>query len=212
MRLFLIRHGRMAGDPYIRPPRPVSGCLDDEGLAQARALNFALRDERIDCALSSPYGRALQTCEIAIAPRDIPVVIVPGLEEWTPAPEVRAMTPTEFEAMSQRDKLFYAEETWKTEAGEGCLDMYARIVPALLSALAAQGWRHRAGGWIPDTPADADKTIAVFAHGGSLNVMLSFLLGIQPFPPGRFSFGLTATARLDFTPRRDIYHPALRIE
>jgi len=185
--------------------------LSDDGILQAQALNLALKDTRIDCALSSPYGRALQTCEIAIAPRDIPVAIVPGLEEWTPNPDVQKMNNTEFEALCGRDRERHVEETWKTEVGEGCFDMYARIVPALLNALAAQGWHHRLGGWVPDENA-ADKTIALFAHGGSLNVMLSFLLGLQPFPAGRFAFELTGVAQLDFSPRRGIWHPALKIK
>ncbi|MCL1909459.1 MAG: phosphoglycerate mutase family protein [Kiritimatiellaeota bacterium] len=211
MRLLLIRHARIAGDPFICPPRPVSGCLSDEGLRQAQALNLALAAERIDCALSSPYGRALQTCEIAIAPRDIPVVIVPGFEEWTPAPAVREMTDTEFEALCARNRELHAEETWKTEAGEGCFDMYARIVPAFLNALAAQGWRHHSGAWVPDDDNAAAKTIAIFAHGGSLNIMLSFLLTLQPFPVGRFAFDLTGVAAIDFTPLRNLWHPALKI-
>ena len=211
MRLFLIRHGQMAGDPFVCPERPVKGCLSEEGVRQARALNLALCGERIDTALSSPYGRALQTCEIVIAPRDIPVVVVPGLEEWIPNPDVQKMNSTEFEAMCARDRDRFAEETWKTEAGEGSFDMYARIVPALLGALAAQGWHHRMGGWVPEGGAET-KTLALFAHGGSLNVMLSFLLGISPFPKGRFVFELTGLARVEFTPRRDIWHPALLIK
>ena len=210
MRLLLIRHARIAGDPFLCPTRPVSGCLSEEGVRQANALNLALKDERIDAAISSPYGRALQTCEIAIAPRDIPVSIVPGLEEWMPNPDVQKMNGTEFEAMCNRDRERYAEETWKTEAGEGCYDMYARVIPAFLNALAAHGWRHRMGGWLPDANA-AEKTIALFAHGGSLNIILSFLLGLQPFPVGRFAFDLTGAARIDFSPRRELWHPALNI-
>ena len=38
MKLLLVRHGQMAGDPYLCPDRPVSGCLSPEGVAQARAL------------------------------------------------------------------------------------------------------------------------------------------------------------------------------
>ena len=210
MRLLLIRHGKISGDPFICPARPVSGCLSDEGVAQAQALNRALQNETIDCAVSSPYGRALQTCEIAIAPRDIPVFITPGLEEWHPNPDVQKMNTTEFEAMCARDRERYAEETWKTEAGEGCYEMYARIIPAFLDALAHQGWRHRMGAWVPD-PGTETKTIALFAHGGSLCVMLSFLLGLPPFPVGRFAFELTGLAEINFTPRRDLWHPALKI-
>ena len=53
MKLLLIRHGKMAGDPYVCPARPVFGCLsDDGGVPQARALAARLKDEPIHMALS----------------------------------------------------------------------------------------------------------------------------------------------------------------
>ena len=42
MKLLLIRHGKMKGDPFCEPPSPVTGCLSDEGVAQAEALGRAL--------------------------------------------------------------------------------------------------------------------------------------------------------------------------
>lgn len=208
MKLFLIRHGRMAGDPYIRPQPPVAGCLSAEGVAQAEALQCALRGERIDAAFSSPYGRALQTAEIALAGRDVPITIVPGLEEWIPNPALIDAPSTVFEEMQKRDRALFAEETWKTEAGEGAFDVYARVVPPFLSALAGFGWHHRMGAWVPEE-GRAESGVAVFAHGGSLNVMVSFLLGMMPFPVGRFSFELTGVAEIVFNERRGLFYPAL---
>lgn len=200
----------MAGDPYVCPDRPVSGCLSPEGVAQARALDAALASTHIDAAFCSPYGRALQTAEIAFAEHGVPITIVPGLEEWKPDPALRHAPSTVFEAMQQRDRERYAEETWKTEQGEGAFDVYARVVPALLGALAGFGWRHRMGGWTPE-PGTEEATVAVVAHGGSLNVMLAFLLGVAPFPVGRFSFALTGVATIDFTERHGIRYPALSL-
>jgi len=211
MKLLLVRHGQMAGDPYLCPDRPVSGCLSPEGVAQAQALRDALASTRIDAAFSSPYGRALQTAEIAFAERGVPITIVPGLEEWKPDPALRDVTSTVFEAMQARDRERYAEETWKTEQGEGAFDVYARVVPALLGALASFGWHHRMGGWIPD-PGTEEATVAITAHGGSLNVMLAFILGVAPFPVGRFSFALTGVATIGFTERHGIYYPALSLQ
>jgi broad specificity phosphatase PhoE len=210
MRLLLIRHGQMAGDPYVCPARPVSGCLSPEGVAQAGALRDALAAERIDAALSSPYGRALQTAEIALTGRGVPITIVPGIEEWKPAVELRSATSTVFEALQARDLERYAEETWKTEQGEGAFDMYARVVPAALAALAGLGWHHRMGGWVPETGTEG-RTVAVFAHGGSLSVLLAFLLGVAPFPVGRFSFALTGVAQLSFVERRGLHYPTLAL-
>ena len=210
MKLLLIRHARMAGDPFATPPSPVTGCLSPAGVAEASALEKALADIPIDVALVSPYGRAVETAERALAGRGVRILRVAGLEEWMPSEKFRNALSTEAEAMLERDRGRHAEETWKTELGEGVYDMLARTVPALLGALAAEGWHMRAGGWVPDAGAE-NKTIAVFAHGGSLNAILSFLLGVRPFPVGSFSFGHCGVATVDFTERKGVYFPALRL-
>ncbi len=210
MKLLLVRHGRMADDPYCAPASPVAGCLHPDGGAQAEALGRALATTPIDAAFSSPYGRAVETAERALAGREIEIVRVPGLQEWTPSPEFRNATSTEASAMAARDADRWAEETWKTELGEGTCDVCARVVPALLGALASVGWHARQGGWVPD-PGAEKKTVAVFAHGGSLNAMLSFLLGVRPFPVGCFSFPPCGVASVSFEPRRGIWFPALEL-
>lgn len=210
MKLLLIRHGRMKGDPFCEPASPVDGCLHPDGIAQAEALGRALADTPIDAVFSSPYGRAVETAERALTGRGLAVVRVPGLQEWTPSLAYRYATSTEASAMAARDADRFAEETWKTDLGEGAFDLYARVVPALLRALATVGWRMRQGGWICD-PGTEGKTVAVFAHGGSLNTALSFLLGVRPFPVGSFSFPYCGIATLRFTERRGIHYPALEL-
>ena len=200
----------MAGDPFATPPSPVTGCLSPEGVAEASALAKTLADIRIDVALVSPYGRAVETAERALAGRGVRMARVAGLEEWMPSETFRHAISTEAEAMLERDRRRHAEETWKTELGEGVFDMLARVVPAFLDALAAEGWRMRSGGWVPDDGAEG-KTVALFAHGGSLNAVLSFLLGVRPFPVGVFSFAHCGVATVDFTERAGVYFPALRI-
>ena len=189
MKLLLIRHARMAGDPYCEPESPVTGCLHPDGVAQAEALGRALAATPVDVAFSSR---------------------VPGLQEWTPSPAFRYATSTEASAMAARDADRWAEETWKTELGEGTFDVLARVVPALLGALASVGWHARQGGWTCDEGAEK-KTVAVFAHGGSLGAMLTFLLGVRPFPVGCFSFPYCGVATIAFSPRRGVYHPALEL-
>ena len=211
MRILLIRHGTMAGDPYVCPARPVSGCLSAEaGVPQARALAEKLKKVPIDYALSSPYGRALQTAEMALDGRDVPIRILDCLIEWQPNPELKSATSTVFEAIMQRESGRFAEETWKTALGEGCFDMYARIIPPFLAALSDLGMHARHGGFVPDAEA-AGKTIAVFAHGGSLNVVLSHLLGVRIFPTGTFHLEETSVATVEFTERQGVYYPGLRI-
>lgn len=201
----------MAGDPYCEPASPVTGCLHAEGVAQAEALGRALAGTQIDVVFSSPYGRAVETAERALAGRGLEVVRVPGLQEWTPSPEFRYATSTEASAMAARDAERYAEDTWKTELGEGTYDVCARVVPAFLGALASVGWHKRYGGWVVDEGAE-NKTVAVFAHGGSLGTMLTFILGVPPFPVGGFSFSYCGMAGISFNARRGIYYPALELK
>jgi broad specificity phosphatase PhoE len=210
MRLWLIRHGEVDGDPFIRPQPPVTGCLSRRGVLQARATAQALAGERIDLALTSPYARAVQTAETIMAGRPGAVRIVEAFHEWLPAAAVRDPSAAEAEAMQQRDTKRFAEETWKTEQGEGAFDIYARVVPALLSELATVGLHHRLGGWEANAGAK-DLGVAVVAHGGSLNVMLAFILGVAPFPVGRFDFDLAGVAEVRFSERRGIHYPALRL-
>ncbi len=211
MKIFLVRHGKMAGDPFVTPSRPVSGCLSaDVGIPQAKAAAAALKNERIDVAFSSSYGRALQTAEIVLGGRDTPIHIMDCLKEWIPNAELRGVSSTRFEDMCSRDRDRYIEETWKTELGEGTYDMYARIIPPLLAEMANVGIYSRMGGFVADKGAE-DLRLAIFAHGGSLNVMLSHLLGLPPFPSGRFSFEETGVAVLNFTERRGIHYPSLHI-
>ncbi len=210
MKLLLIRHAQMAGDPFCRPSRPVSGCLSELGVRQAEALATRLAETPINRAIASPYGRALQTAEIALAGRNVPIQILDCLHEWLPNPNLAEMPSTEAEAIHRRAAESYAEETWKTDLGEGCFDMYARIVPPFLKTLDGLGIHARHGGYVLDNAA-RDLTIAVFAHGGSLSTLLAFLLDCRPFPTGHFGFGYTGMAVVEFSECRGIHYPTLTL-
>jgi broad specificity phosphatase PhoE len=208
MTLLLIRHGEMQGDPYACPERPVEGCLSAAGVAQARAAREALAGTPIDVAFSSPYGRALQTAEIVLEGRDAPLTVLDFLKEWLPNRALDSLPPQEYERIVALQDDLYVEETWCTELGEGCFDMYARICPPFMKVLDEHGIHQRLGGFVCDAGA-RELTVAVFAHGGSLSVLLTFILGLPPFPLSRFSFELTGVARVAFVERKGIFHPQL---
>jgi broad specificity phosphatase PhoE len=210
MTLLLVRHGEMRGDPFVCPEPPVTGCLSNAGIAQAARACEALAATRIDVAFSSPYGRALQTAGIVLEGRAVPLTILDGLKEWQPNRALKTMPPQDHERILTLQDELYVEETWQTELGEGCLEMSARVWPCVLKALASCGIHHRMGGFILDDDA-RDLGLAFFAHGGSLGVALSFILGMPPFPLARFSFDLTGVARVTFVERKGIFHPQLAI-
>lgn len=80
-RLILARHGETGwntrrlvnGDPSV----PVG--LTDRGREEARRLGEALRDERLDLCATSAFPRTQETAAIALAGRDVPLLVVPEL-------------------------------------------------------------------------------------------------------------------------------------
>ncbi|HXY42214.1 MAG TPA: histidine phosphatase family protein [Vicinamibacteria bacterium] len=208
VRLTLVRHGEAAGDPFAAPSRPVHGFLSERGVQQAEAARRALAEERFDVAFSSPYGRALQTAEAVLQGRAVEIRVLPFLREWLPNPALAGAPKETLDEVTRRASQAYAEESWKTGLGEGTFEMYARIVPPFLAELDRLGIHNRMGGFVVDEKARG-LSIVVFAHGGTLNVLLSHLLGLRPFPQGAFAFELTGVALLQLTERQGIGYPQL---
>lgn len=212
MKLFLIRHGEIAGDPFCTPERPVSGCLSEvNGLHQAQGTADALKTASIDIAFSSSYGRALQTAETVMQYHpDAPLKVFDFLQEWQPNRDLDEVPGTEYERILEAQRDLPAEQMWQTDLGEGCYQAYARVVPPLLNELRVVGIKAEHGGFSLSEQAEK-MTLAIFAHGGSLGVILAFLLGLPPFPLSRFAFELTGVAELEFFKQNDVYYPTLRI-
>jgi broad specificity phosphatase PhoE len=72
------------GDPGIRCP------LTEVGRAQAQKLAEELRDEPLDLVAITEFERVRETAEIALAGRDVPVLVVPELND----PRVGALEGT----------------------------------------------------------------------------------------------------------------------
>ncbi len=210
VRITLIRHGEAAGDPFATPSRPVRGFLSPRGEQQAEAARRALATMPFDIAFSSPYGRALQTAETVLRGREVEIRVRPFLAEWMPNPTLDTLPKPQAEEIRRRADQAFAEESWKTELGEGTFEMYARIVPPFLAELDRLGIHGRMGGFVVDEKARG-LSVVVFAHGGTLNVLLSHLLGLRPFPMGAFAFELTGVAELQLAERQGIGYPQLII-
>jgi broad specificity phosphatase PhoE len=84
-RLIVARHGEseysarglLNGDPSI----VVS--LTEAGRAQARSLGEPLADEPIGVCAVTEFARTRETAELALAGRDVPLVVVPDLNDHT---------------------------------------------------------------------------------------------------------------------------------
>ncbi len=210
MRIYFIRHGRMAGDPHRYEKPPVQGCLSPEGVAQAAALGRALSGVAFDRVYASPLGRAIQTAQALTRKPGVEIELREWLVEWRPAHILQGGNPANFEQLCRDAAKLRPEQTWKTEAGEGALEMAARLVPGWIALLESLGVHAGHGGYLLDDPAD-DRNVALVAHGGSLGHLLSFVLGIPIKPNPPIQFAQTGTAIVSFLPQVDVWYPTLEI-
>ena len=158
MQLLLVRHAL--------PHRTEAGEgadpeLSEEGWQQARRLPEALARFPLTRLVSSPQRRAIQTAEpvaqaIGLTP-DIDERLAEydrGLSHYVPIEQVRTERPEEWARMAQGHLPSSVDE-----------DAFrARVAAALSDIVAAAGH---------------DDTVAVFSHGGVINVILHELLGTR---------------------------------
>ncbi|MCV7343613.1 histidine phosphatase family protein [Mycolicibacterium rhodesiae] len=158
MQLLLVRHAL--------PHRTEAGEgsdpeLSDEGWDQARRLPEALDRFPLARLISSPQRRALQTAEPVAKATGLTVDIDDrlaeydrGLSHYVPIEQVRKERPEEWARMADG---------------------------RLPSTVDEDEFRGRVGAALTDivTAADHDETVAVFSHGGVINVILHELLGTK---------------------------------
>ncbi|BBX05474.1 histidine phosphatase family protein [Mycolicibacterium aichiense] len=158
MQLLLVRHAL--------PHRTEAGEgsdpeLSDEGWDQARRLPEALDRFPLARLISSPQRRALQTAEPVAKATGLTVDIDDrlaeydrGLSHYVPIEQVRKERPEEWARMADGRLPSTVDE-----------DEFRGRVSAALSDIVAA--------------ADHDETVAVFSHGGVINVILHELLGTK---------------------------------
>jgi probable phosphoglycerate mutase len=209
MELYLIRHAEMQGDPHSEHQPPVENCLSELGCQQAMALREVASAHHFSAVFCSPLGRAVQTAQ-SVAREGQTIHVLPWLMEWKPATVLGMCEESEYESVAAAAALLRPEESWKTPAGEGTLEMAQRVIVGFQRLMAAHGVRCGHGGYLLEQPDDQQK-IALVAHGGSLACLTGFLMGIpiRPFTPISFSF--TGTAVFKFVRRIDVWHPTLVI-
>jgi len=172
MQLILVRHGLPERSAVTDDPP-----LAAEGRDQARRLAGWLAAERIDAVFSSPMQRAVQTAEAYAAMKGCEVQIHEGVAEFDRG--AGAYTPLE---ELKRDD--YAAWRAFAEGGyEADMDGFAQRVGAGLEEIIA---------------SHPSKTVAVFCHGGVVNVWTARVLGLAPqlfFEPGYTSLHRYLCAR-----------------
>ncbi|OBG77121.1 phosphoglycerate kinase [Mycobacterium sp. E2462] len=156
MQLLLVRHAL----PLRSEPGEGSDPeLSAEGIAQIERLPDALARFPISRVVSSPQRRAIQTAEPVAAARELTVEIDDRFAEY------------------DRDlKLYIPVEQIRAEMPEE----WARLAQGHLpSAVDEDAFRDRVRAAVGDlvSAADPEDTVAVFSHGGVINVLLHEILG-----------------------------------
>jgi len=156
MQLLLVRHGL----PLRSEPGEGSDPhLSEDGLAQVARLPEALARFPITRVVSSPQRRAVQTAQPVAAARRLTVEVDERFAEYDrdlpvyiPIEQIRAENPQEWARMAQGNLPGSVDEA---------------------------GFRARVGAAVDDvvSAAEPDETVAVFSHGGVINVVLHEVLG-----------------------------------
>ena len=133
--------------------------LAEAGWEQARRLPDALARFEVSRLVSSPQRRARQTAEPVAAALGLPVEIEDrmaeydrGMSHYVPLEQVRAERPQDWDRMARGE----------LPPGVDAPAFYARVGSALRDIVAG---------------SDHHETVAVFSHGGVINIVLHEILG-----------------------------------
>ncbi len=158
MQLLLIRHALPLRTDHGQGADPA---LADAGYVQAKRLPAALARFPLSRVVSSPQLRARQTAEPVAAACGLDIEVDERFAEYdrdmpvyVPVEQIRKENPREWARMAQGQ---------------------------LPSSVDEAGFRKRVGAALADVvdQAEAEQTVAVFSHGGVINVVLHEILGTR---------------------------------
>jgi broad specificity phosphatase PhoE len=182
-RLLLTRHGETVANAARRFAGRSDVALTPLGRRQARALGRRLRAFEIDAAYASPLLRARETAEIALRGRGIGVTAELGLREisfgdWEghTFDEISERWPEAWSRLRTFDEAFCAPN------GEPFVEAQRRVVESVVGIVG----RH------------ANQTVLITAHGGTLQLLLSHVLGMPAGSMFRIATGNCGLSVVEF--------------
>ncbi len=208
MRLIMVRHGE---------PNYEMDCLTETGRRQAAAAAVRLEREGIIEIYSSPMGRVRETAGYTADRLGLEVHTLdfmheiawggPGVPEnghpWTLSDRMICEENFDFQAQDWRQHPYY-----RMNAATECFD---RVSACFDEFLETQGYRHQGSRFL--CTASADKTIALFSHGGSGACVLAHLLALPfAYVITVLHYDYTSIIILEFPSRPGQYvHPRLEL-
>ena len=204
MRIIFVRHGE---------PDYALDCLTERGRIQAKAAADRLKEEGIEAIFSSPMGRAAETAAFAAETLNLPVKTLDFMRElhWgsidgTPVPadghpwDLADMLAAEGRDLTDpdwREHPYFSNNLVTAEA-----DHVAQKTDEWLLSL---GYERRGAYYRCVRSDDAQRTVALFSHGGSSAAAMGHILNL-PFPYACALFHIEFTGitiiRLDRNPGR----------
>lgn len=175
-RLLLVRHGETDFNRERRTQGHLDVPLNDEGLAQARAIAHRLAGEPIGYCAASDLCRAADTAHEILRPHSIEPHLTPHLRE-AHLGILQGRYVHEHCALLGDDADYFSRLNVRSRppGGESPLDVRLRV-RRYLRELTAQ------------EPALPAGDILIVAHGGSLRSLTALLLGLSPAAGWSFQF------------------------
>lgn len=186
-RIIAVRHGETAWNVDTRIQGHLDIPLNATGREQASRLARALLGHApIDAICSSDLSRALQTARIVADATGAPLSVNAGLRERCFG-DLQGHTFAEFSAAApqQAERWRRRDPDWVPPGGGESLLSFRERVTQTVQVLAAQS---------------AGKTLALFTHGGVLDVLYRAATGLGLQDARTWQIGNTAVNRLLWTP------------
>ena len=176
MRLLFIRHG----DPDYE-----HDSLTETGFKEARALGEKLGKENIDVFYCSTMGRALRTAEPTLNAHGAEAIMCDWLREFNHPVNRSEDSGIAWDFLPEKwknDSLLYGRDTWLDSEifrGTDIKKHYDKCIEEFEKVLASHGYERN--GELYRVRESNHKTIAFFGHFGMNSVLISHLLGVNPF-------------------------------
>jgi broad specificity phosphatase PhoE len=189
MLLILVRHGETEYNRDGLALGRADAALDDRGVRQAAALEFALAEEKITAIYASPRSRTLATAEPIARAHGLQVVQDDRLLEM----DVGVLEGLPFATV--REKYPGVLERWMTPEGAfaplpGSTERLADVQVRARAAIDAIAARH------------VDETVVVVTHNFVILALLCSLIGLELGEFRRLRQSVAAISRLDLRGER----------
>ncbi len=165
--------------------------LNQRGVDQAAAVGERLKEVRFDGMYSSDLARAADTARSIAGHQSVELSLVPELREMNYG-VLQDVPITDFQSVLQAhgqgelwgDGVFAAGEHIAPPGGESLTDLRNRLI----HFVAMIEERH---------PLEADHSILIVAHGGTLKTLVTLFLGLPATARDIFGFDNCSVTRVD---------------